>query len=133
MYREKTINWFSQRVEWSWKFLLHLLSNLLLLFSNTTFSVVDTIIHRSYWSFLKSLIIVPREACSCDIMFTVEMLVILPHISHLLGNRRVHFLSRSRDQAEVKRRKLEANLVLVLIWCLGWASWCWLVWWKIAW
>ena len=75
------------------------------------FSVVDTIIHRSYWNFLKSLIIVPRprEACSYDIILGVEMLVILPHISHWLGNRRIHFLSRSRDQAENKASSKEES------------------------
>ena len=104
--------------------------------SKSHFLTFSTRLHNLFFAVL---IIVPKEACSCDIIFTVEMLVILPLISHWLGNRRIHFLSRSRDQAEnkalskVKRRKLEANLVLVLIWCLWWASWRWLVWWEIGW
>ena len=79
--------------------------------SKSHFLTFSTRLHNLFFAVL---IIVPREACSCDIIFTVEMLVILPLISHWLGNRRIHFLSRSRDQAENKASSKEES------WRLTW-------------
>ena len=79
--------------------------------SKSHFLTFSTRLHNLFFAVL---IIVPKEACSCDIIFTVEMLVILPLISHLLGNRRIHFLSRSRDQAENKASSKEES------WRLTW-------------
>ena len=55
MYREGTINQFSQR-DGLQNFYYNCLAILAVLFSNILFSVVDIIIYCSYWSFLKSLI-----------------------------------------------------------------------------